>query len=278
VTLTAGPGILGDSRCDYAIASPARIRDAALHGHDNYTIDRAALHDLNEAAPGFTDLLRAVRAWHVRVVRHLAARGIDQFLDLAAGLPTARDNTHQTAQRENSEAKVIYAETDSLVLSYARALIDENEYTKVVHADHLDPRGLFSHETVCSALNLSRPVAVLLTTGVQHEPDDDHLTAALEGYRALLPRGSVLALSCWSPTGESAETGLLTGAIERMWESRCHRAVRCRSHGDVRRLFAGYELLDPGLVTLTDWWPDGPLLQTPPPAHRLAIGGVGIRR
>jgi hypothetical protein len=106
VTLTADPGTLCDRTWDHAVASPARIRDAALSGHDNYAIDRAALRDLDEAAPGFGDLLRTVRAWHIRVVRHLAARGIDQFLDLAAGLPTAGDNTHQIAQRQNPDAKV----------------------------------------------------------------------------------------------------------------------------------------------------------------------------
>ncbi|WIX98226.1 SAM-dependent methyltransferase [Amycolatopsis mongoliensis] len=278
MTLAADPGTLWDYSWDHDVASPARIRDAALNGHDNYAIDRAALRDLDDAAPGFTDLLRAVRAWHVRVVRHLAARGIDQFLDLAAGLPTAEDNTHQTAQRRNPEAKVIYAETDDLVLSYGRALLDENDYTEVVRADHLDPGGLLSHETVCSALDLTRPVALLLTTGVQHEPDDDRLTAALDSYRALMAPGSVLALSCWSSLDKPAETSSLTGAIERMWKHRCHRAVRCRTETDVRRLFAGYDLLDPGLVPLTDWWPDGPLLRTPPPAHRLALGGVGIKR
>jgi hypothetical protein len=91
--------------------------------------------------------------------------------------------------------KVIYVETDNLVLSYERAVLDENDRTEVVQADHLDPGGLLSHETVSSALDLTRPVAVLLTTGVQHEPDDDRLTSALTAYRTLLAPGSVLALN-----------------------------------------------------------------------------------
>lgn len=203
MTLAVDPDVWSDHWWDQDVASAvARIRDAALRGHDNYATDRAALRDLDEAAPGFTDLLRAARAWHVRVVRHLATRGVDQFLDLAAGLPTAQDNTHQTAQRENPDAKVIYTDTDSLVLSYERALLDDNDNTAVVRADHLEPWHLLGHETVSTAFDLTRPVAVLLTTGVQHEPDDARLVAALVGYRALLPPGSVLALSCWAePTG-----------------------------------------------------------------------------
>ncbi|WP_328457679.1 MULTISPECIES: SAM-dependent methyltransferase [unclassified Amycolatopsis] len=277
MTLAADPGVRSGWSWDHDVASPARIRDAALRGHDNYATDRAALRELDEAAPGFTDLLRAARAWHVRVVRHLAARGLDQFLDLAAGLPTAQDNTHQTAQRQNPDAKVIYTDTDRLVLSYERALLDENDNTAVVHADHLEPGHLLGHETVCTAFDLARPVAVLMTTGVQHEPDDARLAAAVAGYRALLPPGSVLALSCWS-LPESVGTGPAARTIERTWESRCRRAVRCRTETGVERLFAGFDLLDPGLVRLQDWWPDGPALRVPRPAQRLAVGGVGIKR
>ncbi|MBE8523077.1 SAM-dependent methyltransferase [Amycolatopsis sp. H6(2020)] len=105
MTLAADPGVLADYSWDHALASPARIRNAALRGHDNCAADRAALRELDEAAPGFADLLRAVRSWHVRVVRHLTARGIGQFQDLTAGLPTAQDNTHQTAQRQNPRYK-----------------------------------------------------------------------------------------------------------------------------------------------------------------------------
>ncbi|MEA5365390.1 SAM-dependent methyltransferase [Amycolatopsis sp., V23-08] len=270
MTLAAEPVVLGDCLSD-TVASPARIRDAALGGQDNYAADRDALRELDEVAPGFADLLRVVRAWHVRVVRHLAARGFGQFLDLAAGLPAAEDNTHQTAQRHNPDAKVVYTGTDNLVLSYERALLDDNDTVHVVHADGLDPHALLAHETVSSALDPAQPVAVLLTTGVQDEPDDDRLAAALSGYRALLPPGSALALSCWAPPSKPGR------AIERTWAARCHREIRCRTENAVERLFTGFDLLDPGLVRLADWWPDGPLLHTPPPAHQFALGGVGIK-
>ncbi|MFJ1761337.1 SAM-dependent methyltransferase [Amycolatopsis sp. NPDC088138] len=273
MTLAVDPVVLCDSLSD-TVASPARIRDAALGGQDNYAADRDALRELDEVAPGFPDLLRVVRAWHVRVVRHLASRGFGQFLDLAAGLPAAEDNTHQTAQRQNPDAKVVYTGTDNLVLSYERALLDDNDTVHVVHADGLDPHALLAHETVRATLDPAQPVAVLMTTGVQDEPDDERLAAALSGYRALLPPGSALALSCWAPPGEAR---LLSGAIERTWASRCHRKIRCRTENAVGRLFSGFDLLDPGLVRLTDWWPDGPLLRTPPPAHQFALGGVGIK-
>ncbi|WP_329056205.1 SAM-dependent methyltransferase [Amycolatopsis sp. NBC_01488] len=277
MTLAAGSGVSIDLSRDHTVASPARIRDAALGGKDSYAADRTALDALEAAAPGFAALLRTTRAWHVRIVRLLASRGFDQFLDLAAGLPTARENTHQTAQRQNAEAKVVYTDTDRLVLTYGRALLTDNDRTQVVHADHLDPFRLLDLEQVNTALDLTRPVVLLMTTGAQHDPDDDRLAAALAGYRQLLPRGSVLALSCWSPPTGSSAAELLAQGIERNWEFHCRRAVRYRSHAGVQQLFAGFTLLEPGLIRLDHWWPDGPALRAPRPAQQLAFGGVGTK-
>ncbi|MBE8523078.1 SAM-dependent methyltransferase [Amycolatopsis sp. H6(2020)] len=128
----------------------------------------------------------------------------------------------------------MYTDTDAL--GCQRALLHDNDNTAVVHADHLQPHRLLTHETVCSALDLTRPVAVLITTGVQDEPDDRRLAAALAGYRVLLPRGSALALSCWSPPAESHGTDFLIRAIERTWESRCFQAIHCRTAIDIQRL------------------------------------------
>jgi len=278
MTLAPDCGLLAEYSWDHTVASPARIRDAALGGKDNYSAERLALRELEDAAPGFTDLLRTVRAWHVRVVRLLAARGFDQFLDCAAGLPTARENTHQTAQRQNREAKVVYTDTDRLVVTYGRALLDDNDNTDVVHADHLDPHRLLTHEAVRSALDLSRPVALLMTAGVHHEPHDEHLATALAGYRELLPPGSALALSCWSHPDTPGGHRALARKIEHTWESLCHRPIRVRTDTDVRRFFTGLDLLEPGVARLDEWWPDGPVLRKPLPAQHLAFGGVGVKR
>jgi len=275
MTLARPPGLFTARTWRRPVASPARIHDAALGGTDNYVLDREALAALEHAAPGFTELLRATRAWHVRVVRHLAGRGIDQFLDLTAGLPRTRENTHQVAQRYNHDAKVVYTHTNPLLLSYARALLDDNDATHIVHGDHLDPHRLLDSEHLCSALDLRRPVAVLMTRGVQHELDDHRLGAALAGYRALLAPGSVLALSGWAEPDDDRD---LPRAIEQLWHNHSGLRVRCRRVPELRRLFDGYDLLDPGLTTVQDWWPDGPRLHTPGMALRLGYGGVGTTR
>jgi hypothetical protein len=273
MALATPPGLFTARTWRLPVASPARIHDAALGGTDNYVLDREALAALEDAAPGFTELLRATRAWHVRVVRHLAGRGIDQFLDLAAGLPRTRENTHQVAQRYNRDAKVVYTNTDPLLLSYARALLDDNDATHIVRGDHLDPHQLLDSEQLWSALDLRRPVAVLMTRGVQHELDDHRLSAALAGYRTLLAPGSVLALSGWV---EPADDRGLSRTIEQLWHTHSGRRVHCRTVSELQRLFDGYDLLAPGLAPVDSWWPDGPRLHAPGLALRLGYGGVGI--
>ncbi|MFJ7219402.1 SAM-dependent methyltransferase [Amycolatopsis sp. NPDC098790] len=106
MTLAPPHGLFTARTWRFPVASPARIHNAAHGGTDNYQLDREALAALEQTAPGFTELLRTTRDWHVRVVRRLATSGIDQFLDLAAGLPHARDNTHQIAQRHNRDATI----------------------------------------------------------------------------------------------------------------------------------------------------------------------------
>ena len=37
----------------------------------------------------------------------------------------------------------------------------------------------------------------------------------------------------------------------------------------------GLELVEPGLVPCTDWWPDGPRIKPMAPAQHLLVGAVG---
>ena len=97
---------------DTTRASIARVYDYSLGGKDNYEVDRYVFHTLREVAPRQAEVSRMNRRWLHRVLRYLATvAGIDQFLDLGAGLPTAL-NTHTVAQRENPDVRVVYVDTD----------------------------------------------------------------------------------------------------------------------------------------------------------------------
>ena len=52
--------------------------------------------------------------------------GIRQFLDIGTG-PPAEDNTHAVAQRVASSPRIVYVDSDPLVLAHARALLTTPE-------------------------------------------------------------------------------------------------------------------------------------------------------
>jgi hypothetical protein len=55
-------------------------------------------------------------------------------------------------------------------------------------------------------------------------------------------------------------------------------SVRFRTRAEVARLFAGFELIEPGLVLVPRWRPDpGTLSERDWPVLQLACAGVGVR-
>jgi S-adenosyl methyltransferase len=83
---------------DVSVAHPARVYDYWLGGKDNFAADRAAAERVLEAKPAIRDNVRANRRFLAKAVRYLTAEaGIQQFLDIGTGIPTA-NNTHEVAQ------------------------------------------------------------------------------------------------------------------------------------------------------------------------------------
>lgn len=108
---------------DTSQAHSARIWNYWLGGKDNHPVDREAGDGIVAVLPEIVDIAVATRAVLARMVTHLVEEaGIDQFLDIGTGLPTA-NNTHEVAQTANPAARVVYVDNDPLVLTHARALL-----------------------------------------------------------------------------------------------------------------------------------------------------------
>src|ERR1700728_1516543 len=119
--------------------SVARVYDAILGGKDNFPWDRAVAAEVIAAFPQAADSAVLNRQVLERAVRYLHDQGVDQFLDLGSGLPTAR-NTHEIAQELNPRALVAYVDNDPIVLTHARAqLADDAATTTVVTGDIRHP-------------------------------------------------------------------------------------------------------------------------------------------
>ena len=98
------------------------------------------------AWPGMRVSARENRKFLGRAVQYLAGEaGIDQFLDIGSGLPTA-SNVHEVAQAINPAARVVYVDNDPLVLVHARALLTSSPEGKCayIQADLREPEKILS--------------------------------------------------------------------------------------------------------------------------------------
>ncbi|MDQ1250657.1 MAG: hypothetical protein QG597_5036, partial [Actinomycetota bacterium] len=173
---------------------PARMYDYWLGGKDNFAADRVAGDAVTRVAPFVRDAARGNRAFLARAVTFLAARGVDQFLDIGAGLPAA-GNVHEVAQRVNPAVRVVYVDNDPVVLCHAQAILATDDRTIAVGGDLRDPGEILTCPQVRAHLDFTRPIAVLLVAVLHFVPDDEDPRGILASLHDALPRGSYLVLS-----------------------------------------------------------------------------------
>ncbi|GAB2504076.1 SAM-dependent methyltransferase [Nocardiopsis aegyptia] len=179
---------------DMETPSIARMYDFLLGGKDNFEADRKACEALANGIPELVTFANDNRAYLARAVEYVAAQGVDQFLDLGAGLPTA-DNTHHAAQRHNPEARVVYVDHDPIVLSHGRALIDDSVRTAFLLADIRDTDGILSAPETTRLLDLDRPLCVMLVSLLHCLPDDSDPFGMVRRLMDRLAPGSCIIFS-----------------------------------------------------------------------------------
>ncbi|MBF6098973.1 SAM-dependent methyltransferase [Nocardia cyriacigeorgica] len=259
---------------DTTRASIARVYDYSLVGKDNYDVDRAAFDMILQAAPRQRDVSKMNRRWLHRVTRYLAGTvGIDQFLDIGAGLPTV-GNTHEIAQSQNAEATVVYVDNDPVCNAHGRVLLETNDRVRFVSADLTQPSRLLSDLDVQRRIDFARPLGLILC-GILHHVDDELVPAAIvRRYVDALAPGSYVAIThFWNPN-DGSELADLATQVERQFVEMGLGSGWYRTREEIASYFGGLELIAPGLVELEQWWPMGPPIREPFPEERIMLGGV----
>jgi O-methyltransferase involved in polyketide biosynthesis len=247
----------------------ARVYDYLLGGKDNFAADRAVGDQIIASLPAAQVGVRAQRDVLGRVVRYLVGDvGLRQLLDIGSGLPTA-ENVHEIAQEINPQTTVVYLDNDPVVLSHAQALLADHTVTFAVEGDLRDPEGILAHPEVRKHLDWSQPVGLLLC-GILHYILDEEKPAELVAtlYRAL-PPGSYVFIHHLLHSEDPASATLQAEMQNGLGRS------QFRTFAQIRELFGGLELVEPGLVLVPDW---RPYLNTPKvrdhPVLGLAAAGV----
>ncbi|NUR84066.1 MAG: SAM-dependent methyltransferase [Nonomuraea sp.] len=254
-----------------AIPHSARVYDYWLGGKDNFESDRRVAEQTMAAVPGIRESAMANRAFLGRAVRFLAARGVRQFLDLGTGIPT-QGNTHEVAQAEAPESRVVYVDNDPIVMNHARALLTSTPEgrTAYIQADAREPRTILEHPDVLATLDLAEPVALMLVAILMHIPDEDDPAGLVKAYAEALPEGSYLVVSHLTLDflpEETAERYLSVTGDQAM-----HRTPRTGEQ--IAAYFDGFELVEPGLVAVSKW----PEETADSGSSSWMYGGVGRKR
>ena len=246
---------LGPAEIDITRPHPARTWDYYLGGKDNFAADRAVADKVIAAWPGMRVSARENRKFLGRAVQYLAGEaGIDQFLDIGSGLPTA-SNVHEVAQAINPAARVVYVDNDPLVLVHARALLTSSPEGKCayIQADLRQPETILNAPATRETLDFDRPIALILASVVHFLLPEDEPARIIKTLVDALPSGSYVAASHGSAeygTQEEADViiRLITASGVR---------IATRDSSDFAELvFDGLSLVAPGVVLLPEWRPN----------------------
>jgi O-methyltransferase involved in polyketide biosynthesis len=231
----------------------ARVWDYWLGGKDNFAADRELAEKMLAVHPVTAQMARENRQFLGRAVSYVAARGVRQFIDVGAGLPTVL-NTHDIARHTEPAARVAYVDNDPIVISHARSLLAKNPGVIAVPGDMRDPGRILADPGLAELIDLAEPACVIIS-GVLHFVDSATARGIAGGFAQAVAPGSYLIISVGS--GNPSEGENFTSA---------YTAARIYIHSrdEIQGFFGGLELLPPGVVSVRDWAGDDPALNLEP--------------
>jgi hypothetical protein len=244
------------AKLDTTQARITRILDAAAGGKNNFLADKDMVRHFDQAAPAITTAARAVLQYLSRVVRHLAAEGVAQFMIVGGGVScglSAGRRLHDIARHTSTSPalRVLYVENDPMAVTMAQATIEPfTPMVRVVDGDVREIDDILHDRVVQTFLDWDSPLAVLLLS--THSLDDDEYAHyVIKRLRHAAPNGSFLGLLHTTFDGIPAE---LLPAVRGVL-SMTLPGLAIRSRDEVGALLDGLDLVEPGLVWVPQWRP-----------------------
>ena len=249
------------------VPNAARMYDYALGGFHNFAVDREVADQIEQLVPGAKLNAHANRAFVNRVVRWLVGQGIQQFLDVGSGVPTV-GNVHEIAQSAAPDARVMYVDIDPVAIAHSRAILATAAHTRVIQGDLVRPTEVLYHPEVLDLLDFSRPIAVLLNAVLHFVPDADDPEGILGHIYDAVVRGSYVTITHGIPIPE-ADFRDKQDSLSELYR-RTPTSLHLRSPERIRELLAPWNIVEPGIVSVSDWHADPDDIQPP------ALGLVAV--
>lgn len=118
-------------------------------------------------------------------------------------------------------------------------------------------------------LDFDQPIGLLAVAILHFIPDADDPWALLARFRDAVPPGSFLVLTHAADTPHTQQAA-------QTYERTTAGAATVRSEPSIRAMFDEFDLVDPGLVSITAWGPDTITKRHPASTEPAVLyGGVG---
>jgi len=156
---------------------------------------------------------------------------------------------------------------------HGRALVAgaDPAHTAVVLADVRRPAEVLADPELRAVLDLDAPVAIVMTSLLHFIAPEEDPAGIVAAFLAAVPTGSALVLSHITDGGQPVQAE----AAVRAWDQSASQ-MYMRNEDEVRALFAGTEIVEPGIVPRPLWRPDGEVREDW--ADIWGLAGVGIKR
>jgi hypothetical protein len=115
-----------------------------------------------------------------------------------------------------------------------------------------DPAAILSSPAFAATVDLDRPVALTIIAMVHLVMDEDDPVGVVRRLLDPLPSGSYLAMSIGTADFAPEEVG----RVGREYAAR-GMPMRLRTRAEAAAYFEGLEMVDPGIVQVHRWRPDG---------------------
>ncbi len=255
---------------DTAVPNPARVYDYWLNGDHNFQADRVLGEQILQIMPGIRDAARLNRAFLRRAALHMVDAGVRQFLDIGSGIPTV-GNLHEIVQQVDPSCRVVYVDRESVAVAHAKLLLRGNDRCAAIQADLRDANDILDAPETRELLDLDQPIGLFMLLLLHFVPDSWEPNAILARYRDRIAAGSFLAIS---HVAADADSSGLDEAIE-AYKSTQNDPIP-RTHDQVEAFFAGFDLIEPGVVGCAMWNPQGAGdMSDDPEINSLPYAGVG---
>lgn len=236
---------------DASTPNIARVWNYLTGGRDNFDADRKAARQMIRLSPAMAHLGYAARAFVGRATQHLAADvGIRQFIDIGVGIP-APGCVHDVAQSVSPTSRVVCVDNDPVVLSHARALLRPalEGATGYVDASIQEPDRII--RAARATLDFAQPTAVVLNHVLHYVGRDAEVRSILSATLDALCPGSYLVMV---HAASDLDQSLVEAA--RRWNKTVPTPqVVPRGRPEIAAWAESLDVLDPGVVPVTDWRP-----------------------